>query len=359
MSKKRKDRLLLNLLDDKKHKHRVAMVNEEGGWNQHEPNSGMARMFVFMLLIHVVVIGGIIVYDFINGDETATTAASRDQSYPSATNSLPPPSVNAAALDKAMPIEEYSTYMWRSGDSLPVVAERLEVSEEVLIKLNMLDKGAQIDQHTIIRFPRKPVVKALALNVTPSQNGIAQVSIIDDSPPDTVAAKEPNEAPMELTPPGETFTFEPTIENRLAPEPVITPGRVVQDSPPAAKPTKDNSPAASNVAALANSASDKVQEQLPEVPKAVPVPRPVITSSQDEREKAKSTPKRIADAPPAAKSEALAKSSAKGSYVVKPGDTLYRIAAKNGISVAALQKANNITKPESLRDGMKLVIPGK
>ena len=46
-------------------------------------------------------------------------------------------------------------------------------------------------------------------------------------------------------------------------------------------------------------------------------------------------------------------------YTVKPNETLYSIASRNGVSVKALQEANKITKPESLRDGMKLIIPSK
>lgn len=68
---KKKNKLLLNLVESNKHRHHVAMVNHEAEWNQHESNSGMARMFLIMLLIHVVVIGGIIVYDWMNGEEVA------------------------------------------------------------------------------------------------------------------------------------------------------------------------------------------------------------------------------------------------------------------------------------------------
>ena len=45
MSTKKKDKLLINLLEGERYKHRVAMVTDEGAFNQHEPNSNMARMF--------------------------------------------------------------------------------------------------------------------------------------------------------------------------------------------------------------------------------------------------------------------------------------------------------------------------
>jgi len=45
--------------------------------------------------------------------------------------------------------------------------------------------------------------------------------------------------------------------------------------------------------------------------------------------------------------------------VVGSKDTLYSISKKYGVSVSALQKANNIKDPTLLRDGSKLVIPSK
>ena len=98
MSKKKNDRLLLNLLEGEKHKHRVAMVNEEAAWNQHEPNSNMARMFVVMLLIHVVVIGGIIIYDWLNGEEAQTTTLVSDVASSVNASAMPAPALNAANL---------------------------------------------------------------------------------------------------------------------------------------------------------------------------------------------------------------------------------------------------------------------
>jgi LysM repeat protein len=47
-----------------------------------------------------------------------------------------------------------------------------------------------------------------------------------------------------------------------------------------------------------------------------------------------------------------------GSYEVKPGDSLEKIAKKNGVKVAALKDANKLTS-DKIRVGQKLVIPGK
>lgn len=45
-------------------------------------------------------------------------------------------------------------------------------------------------------------------------------------------------------------------------------------------------------------------------------------------------------------------------YTVKPGDSLGRIARENGVSVADLVGANNISNPNLIYPGQKLVIPG-
>ena len=47
-----------------------------------------------------------------------------------------------------------------------------------------------------------------------------------------------------------------------------------------------------------------------------------------------------------------------GVHIVQPGDTLYRIALRYGVSVAAIVQANNISNPNMIRVGQQLVIPG-
>jgi LysM repeat protein len=80
--------------------------------------------------------------------------------------------------------------------------------------------------------------------------------------------------------------------------------------------------------------------------------------------------KRLADAPPAPKATtkkstkdtppkpAASKTTSK-SHTLASGETLYRLASKYGVSVAAIQKANNIKNPNAMREGMKLTIPAK
>ena len=56
--------------------------------------------------------------------------------------------------------------------------------------------------------------------------------------------------------------------------------------------------------------------------------------------------------------KASAPAASAGTYVVKQGDILGRIARANGVKVADLKKANNLTS-DKIKVGQKLVIPGK
>ena len=50
--------------------------------------------------------------------------------------------------------------------------------------------------------------------------------------------------------------------------------------------------------------------------------------------------------------------SAAATYTIKPGDTLGAIASRNGVSVAALAKANDISDPNRVFAGQVLTLPG-
>jgi LysM repeat protein len=307
-------------------------ITDEGAFNQHEPNVGMARLFVVMVMIHVVVIGGIIVYDYLNSPVAAPRPA-RVQPAKSGASALPPPAISASTLEKELPIEDYATYEWRSGDSIPKVAEKLKVPQDVLIRLNMLDKGAQLDQNTILRYPRQPVVRAVGIPA-------AGTALAAEIPPPAESLASAVQA-VDLPPaPTVEFSFAPTIVGELARAPDLTPGRPVQSAPPAAAPAAP---------------APRVQDQPPiatpavadSVPKAIPVPAP--------------QPAPLRQTPPVAAKPAP-KATAKPAtvtHVVKLGENLHRIASRHQVSVKALQEANKLSDPNHIREGMKLVIPAR
>lgn len=325
MKMKRQDKMRLPKQSRKKDSYinRVAMVTDEGVFNQHEPNAGMARLFVVMVMIHVVVIGGIIVYDYLNSPVSAPRPA-RVQPAKHAASALPPPAVSASTLEKELPIEDYATYEWRSGDSIPKVAEKLKVPQDVLIRLNMLDKGAQLDQNTILRYPRQPVVRAVSVPA----DGVPLA--VENAPPAESLARAVQA--VDLPPaPAASFDFAPTIIGELARAPDLSPGRAVAPAPAEPEPKVQEQPPAAEPAVVADS-----------VPKAIPVPAPQAA--------------RLQQAPPAAKPVAKTPTA---THTVKLGENLHRIASRHQVSVKALQEANKLSDPNHIREGMKLVIPAR
>ena len=66
--------------------------------------------------------------------------------------------------------------------------------------------------------------------------------------------------------------------------------------------------------------------------------------------------KKPADAPKAKASSGAAPSASR-TVIVQAGDTLYGIARANGVSISALQKANNMGSDTRIRTGQRLIIP--
>jgi LysM repeat protein len=146
-------------------------------------------------------------------------------------------------------------------------------------------------------------------------------------------------------------------------------------APPASAAVALPPPTKPNVVSLLQENAPKVEAVRPrdrDEPKPVvkaeakplvkpnPVPPPTqmlkkIAEAPPATKKAEPTKKVATDAPP----KTAAKTSSARTHTLKPGETLYRLSTKYGVSVAAIQKANNIKNPNSMRDGMKLVIPAK
>lgn len=387
--KPKETKLLLNLMDGERHRHRVALVTEEGEWNQHEPNSGMARMFVVMLLIHVVLIGGIIIYDFMGDDAKPQQTVTQAARAVSTGNGLPmaSPEVVTAQAQAAADTEQFDNYEMRSGDSIKSIAAKFGSTEAEITRLNLIDKGIQIGPGTMLRVPKQAVPSAIPVNPkTLKPMAIVEdvpkaVPVVKDQPPVTKVPSEavkPSEAPASLS----AATMAPislVAPNEAPPATVSlvaeadTPATA--SAPPASAAVALPPPTKPNVVSLLQENAPKVEAVRPrdrDEPKPVakaeakplvkpnPVPPPTqmlkkIAEAPPPTKKAEPTKKVAADAPP----KTVTKASSARTHTLKSGETLYRLSTKYGVSVAAIQKANNIKNPNSMRDGMKLVIPAK
>jgi LysM repeat protein len=356
----------------------VALVTEEGEWNQHEPNSGMARMFVIMLIVHVALISGIILYDFMGDEETpqqTVTQAARAMSTSTGLPQAAPEVVNAQAL-AAADTQEFDNYEMRSGDSLKSIAAKFGTTEEDITKLNLIDKGLQIGPGTMLRVPKQAVPSAIPVDPKTLKPMVATEDVpkavpVQDQPPVTKVPSEavkPSDAPASLSaaaltpmslvapseaPPAPTSLAAAADTSATVPAPVET----VAPLPPPSNPRvvsllKENAPPIS-----------KPKEEPKQVAKAeskpLVRPTPVPPPSQ--------MLKKIADKPPATKKAEPVKKTVSTppkatparTHTLQSGETLYRLSSKYGVSVAAIQKANNIKNPNAMREGMKLVIPAK
>jgi LysM repeat protein len=401
--KSKKDSLIIKLIDGDRHKHRVALVTDEGEWNQHEPNTGMARMFVVMLLIHVVLIGGIIVYDFMGEEESPAQTITQAARAQTSSSGLPQASqevINAQANAVANPDNDTEQYTVASGDSIRSIAEKHSTTEEKIIEMNRLDKGIQIEPGTLLNVPKQavpsavPVDTATALAMTRQSPPETQgESVRPENAPASITASE---SPISLLAPGESAP----IGNSLS---------AAAEAPAIAAPATDAAPAQQIIgrvnpeamAALANATVETEKaiaaaNDAPPVTKVEPEPEPApapapkveakpepkpepkkVVAKPEPKPLAKPNPvptpsqmtKRLADAPPAPKAttkkstkdtppKPAAKATSK-SHTLASGETLYRLASKYGVSVAAIQKANNIKNPNAMREGMKLTIPAK
>lgn len=387
--KPKETKLLLNLMDGERHRHRVALVTEEGEWNQHEPNSGMARMFVVMLLIHVVLIGGIIIYDFMGDDTKPQQTVTQAARAVSTGNGLPmaSPEIVSAQAKAAADTEQFDNYEMRSGDSIKSIAAKFGSTEAEITRLNLIDKGIQIGPGTMLRVPKQAVLSAIPVNPkTLKPMAIVEdvpkaVPVVKDQPP---ATKVPSEAVKATEAPASLSAATMTPISLVAPNeaPPATASLVALADTPATASAPATSaavalppPTKPNVVSLLQENAPKVEAVRPRdrdetkpvakaeakpLVKPNPVPPPTqmlkkIAEAPPATKKAEPTKKVAADAPP----KTVAKASSGRTHTLKSGETLYRLSTKYGVSVAAIQKANNIKNPNSMRDGMKLVIPAK
>ena len=379
MKRHRSSGQMIDFLEVKRVKHRVA-VPQGMTWVAPSGGTGVARLFLVLFLVHAAVVAAIIVYDSMDrGSGSLSTAKSMDSQTVVATReqALPPVPVS---LSKLPPIEDCATYEWRSGDSIGSVARKLGVSEEVLIEMNLLDKGVQLEANSIIRYPRAPVERAQALGsafpVPTSTNApveagkvaaVAQSNAATNKSLPTaegepgVAAVEPS--PVAVSKPSPVLAA--TLEDALSPTPLI-PASLPRLEPgargmalPAAVLAVGPSPASSAETSSAielpsSRPKAAVEAEPPLKPEAVEQPLKALPVGDE-------VPKAIALSAQellALQSEAaLAQEGGAAEHRVQEGDTFYSVARRHRISIKRLQAANPGVKPQALREGMRLVVP--
>jgi LysM repeat protein len=321
-------------------RHYVATVDTDHEWDEERPQQGRGsnRLFLFLLLFHVFLIGSVVLYNLVserpkpvfvdNSVPTKTTDVKRAPAHATqGTNS------NVVTAGKQAETVEHRV---EQGDSLKSIADASGATQEEIAKLNHIDVNMQLAVGSVLRVPKakaKPSPTVIPVGMQPSQVEARIVSVqtttaaanakmfaaVEPAPSprkaEAVASKLPEEKPkskVEDTPP-------PALKPKVTAK--------VEESPPAAKPKPTEAKAIART----------------ETP-------PAHTAKTSETAKSEI-------AKPAASTTKLAASGA--THTVKAKETFYSIARKLGVKVDDLMKVNGITDPGKLREGAVLKVPAK
>jgi LysM repeat protein len=297
-------------------------------------------MFVIMLLVHVVIIGGIIIYDFI-GDGTDAKVA-------------------ALTASKSNSAKQASTPK-RAESHLPTVADTTPAPEPVKAT------------------PPAPSPESLLPEAAKSTAGSppapTSLGIVDPTDaPKAQAFAAPAPAPLSVKGPADEPKLNRTIVS-LPPAPkeeskVITTSTAPPVKREAEKPKPTNEEA--RRAVMLGSSTPSHVPTPSEARKSVekdshPTPAPTVKKKVADAPPAPAAKKKTEDTPPAPKkksdntatTKSKSGSSAGAKHTVGKGDTLWSIARKYKTTPDAIIKANGIKNPDVLPDGKVLVIPAK
>ncbi len=338
MSKKNKG-TVLNMIE--RERHRVAAsITREQDWEQPEPNSGLARMFVIMLLIHVFVIGGIIIYDFVGGDSTTkSTQASATVAATRASSSSTAAHVSAASL----PTVTSSSTNTPSDTVTPAPAP--ETPKTPALSVPETASNSLMPKALPYTGPLSP---------SQENSSDASMSAMAGSKPAQLAVAKANTFdPIAFKPdPADHATSDSSVTTTRTSEPVKE-----KSQPEKAKATPEK--------AKAPAEKPRVQDKPPSAEK----PRPVSTPSAMRKSlegdskppaatsatKKKATTKEES-APPSSK-KTTSKSSSPRKYTIVKGDTVYSLARRYKVSEDSIMKANGIKKAGNLGIGKSISIP--
>ena len=296
----------------KKRKQRVSAAAAGGDFAGEEPNLGVARALVVILILHVAAIVAIVVHSSTNDSQLAV------KDSPAVESSKKTHSVAAthhAAQPKIGPNDRYE-YV-EQGDTYERFARRHDVDVQELRRMNN-NTPLKYGLALIVPQPFAPqqqVPAALAQ--------VQQDPLIRETLPPIVDVPVRNSFPAEYE----------VVE---AAQPIVQTVEPVRAPAPEPFPEVQPLPRPENIEAVRVSAP--VVEQTPE-PR-----REVVVEAVP--------PKKPEAAPPKPKPSTK-------SYTIRKGDTLWAIANRNGISVDKLMAANRNINPKKMRPGIKVQIPSR
>lgn len=287
-------------------RHRFsASTTEENQWESGEaPQVKTSRMFVAMVLLHLVAVGGLVAFHYFGNDGDAgkpPAGTKESKAGADAPKSTPPastararivPDAPPAETNRPLP-EGYVEHLVREDETAESIAAGRGIT---LAELRQANPGVDFFHvgRRIVLPPRRNVVSAV---------------------PDDTARRLAEKQQDSMHYPNNTRAG----FNKYAP------------NPEAAKPQQ--------------ALPSPLTRSEPAVPPRTkpPLPQPPRAKIVD------STPK--GSAVKVVEKKAVKTSS---SYIVRKGDTLYSISRDTGVSVSALQRMNGIASPDKLQPGKQL-----
>jgi|GEM_PF-1092353 len=293
--------------------HRLpAHVTGEGDWEVEVPQIRMSRAFAVMLVLHIVAVGGLFAFRIWGKDDDEKGPTAENTSAPAALVEPATPADAASVFTEPAtatgpvaitPAEPLKTYVWHTGDTLPLVAARFGISGSALREANP-DK--QLLPGTELVIPRAGRVIGGA-DTSDAEAGPAE--IFDPAKSETAATSRPPRA--EVVPELAPFPEIPDVLPSHAEEA----GGTVAQKVTARPPVKPVPAKAGDVAA----AKKKAAVTIPPVP-------PARTAGQR-------------------------------AHVVTSGDTVFNIAKRYGFTAEEIAKANGLGDGYRIRKGQQLRIP--
>lgn len=326
--KKKQDKVLST--SERKRLHVAAMVTNEKEWPQSEPNQGLARMFVIMLLVHVVVIGGVIIYDFVSEPEAqgvVTTAAKKTAATTTTTSTAaattaPLPVVRDVPAPSPAPVP--AAHPVTTTTPAPATTTPPAASPESLLPSQFAE--------TPVKAPAEEQKHMIS---SPIPTPAPRAEIVQSEPP----------APVEKSDTAK-FTTETTEKPTNSVRRTIAQNRTEVPRASLISPTTP-SPVATPSAARKSLESDEHRSST--------------TSSTSNSKSATTTAKKrqVEDSPPPAKKVSKPVATPSAHHKVAKGETIYAIARRYKISEDALMRANSIKNANGLQIGKTLTIPAK
>jgi LysM repeat protein len=302
-----------------------------------EPDSHLKRIFVVLLLVHVFLVGGIVLYNCLKQPARSQVAENSAQpKQPVIARKLTTGADASAARPVAIASVGDEEYVIKVGDTLKGIAaaHKLEVAE--VCSINGISPSDPLEPGTALHLPKK-VAPAPEKKPEPQ---VAAAPAIKATP---VRAEDQAGAQAKL------------VKQEVSPDATPSGPKTTVLSAPPAPTNADNPPAPKkNEQTTAGSTTSKPQDKPADKPAEKPQPKVAQNAKDEAKPKDEPKPK------PAPKDDATKPAKDAGpmrSYAVQPKDTFYSIAKKMNVSVEDLMKANNVKDPSKLHEGIKLKVP--